>query len=127
MILVSLSIIGTGTSIIPECWLGYRNLKYSTYLFNAGLRYNQFNLFSPFVSFAQGFSVMDIGLALRDAKVNSIDKINTDAVKVNNYEAGFESKVAGLTFSASGYISTSKLGIEVVYDSATGQSYRYPK
>lgn len=108
------------TTITPSFDVTGGNLKYSTYLFNAGLRYNQFNVFSPFVSFSQGFSVMDIGLALRDAKVNSIDKINTDAVKVNNYEAGFESKIAGLTFSASGYISTSKLGIEVVYDPATG-------
>jgi len=107
-------------TITPSFDVTGGNLKYSTYLFNAGLRYNQFNVFSPFVSFSQGFSVMDIGLALRDAKVNSIDKINTDAVKVNNYEAGFESKIAGLTFSASGYISTSKLGIEVVYDPATG-------
>jgi len=108
------------TTITPSFDVTGGNLKYSTYLFNAGLRYNQFNVFSPFVSFSQGFSVMDIGLALRDAKVNSIDKINTDAVKVNNYEAGFESKIAGLTFSASGYISTSKLGIEVVYDPTTG-------
>jgi len=107
-------------TITPSFDVTGGNLKYSTYLFNAGLRYNQFNVFSPFVSFSQGFSVMDIGLALRDAKVNSINKINTDAVKVNNYEAGFESKIAGLTFSASGYISTSKLGIEVVYDPATG-------
>jgi iron complex outermembrane receptor protein len=107
-------------TITPSFDVTGGNLKYSTYLFNAGLRYNQFNVFSPFVSFSQGFSVMDIGLALRDAKVNSIDKINTDAVKVNNYEAGFESRIAGLTFSASGYISTSKLGIEVVYDPATG-------
>lgn len=108
------------STITPSFDVKGGNLKYSTYLFNAGLRYNQFKVFSPFVSFSQGFSVMDIGLALRDAKVNSIDKINTDAVKVNNYEAGFESKIAGLTFSASGYISTSKLGIEVVYDPATG-------
>ncbi|QNR85089.1 TonB-dependent receptor [Pedobacter riviphilus] len=108
------------TTITPSFDVRGGDLKYSTYLFNAGLRYNQFNVFNPFISFSQGFSVMDIGLALRDAKVNSIDKINTDAVKVNNYEAGFESKIAGLTFSASGYISTSKLGIEVVYDPATG-------
>ncbi|WP_426327786.1 TonB-dependent receptor [Pedobacter sp. R-06] len=108
------------STITPSFDVAGGNLKYNTYLFNAGLRYNQFNVFSPFVSFSQGFSVMDIGLALRDAKVNSIDKINTDAVKVNNYEAGFESRIAGLTFSASGYISTSKLGIEVVYDPATG-------
>lgn len=108
------------TTITPSFDVKGGNLKYSTYLFNAGLRYNKFNIFSPFVGFSQGFSVMDIGLALRDAKVNSIDKINTDAVKVNNYEAGFESRIGGLIFSASAYISTSKLGIEVVYDPATG-------
>ncbi|MCX2584858.1 TonB-dependent receptor [Pedobacter sp. MR22-3] len=108
------------TTITPSFDVKGGNLKYSTYLFNAGLRYNKFNIFSPFVGFSQGFSVMDIGLALRDAKVNSIDKINTDAVKVNNYEAGFESRIGGLILSASAYISTSKLGIEVVYDPATG-------
>ncbi|MGO4876637.1 TonB-dependent receptor [Pedobacter psychrotolerans] len=108
------------TTITPSFDVKGGNLKYSTYLFNAGLRYNKFNIFSPFVGFSQGFSVMDIGLALRDAKVNSIDKINTDAVKVNNYEAGFESRIGGLILSASAYISTSKLGIEVVYDPVTG-------
>lgn len=108
------------TTITPSFDVKGGDLKYNTNLFNAGLRYNKFNIFSPFVSFSQGFSVMDIGLALRDAKVNSIDKINTDAVKVNNYEAGFESRIAGLTLSASSYISTSKLGIEVVYDPVTG-------
>lgn len=109
-----------GATITPSFAVKGGNLKYGTYLFNAALKYNRWDLFSPFVSFSQGFSVMDIGLALRDAKVNSIDKINTDAVKVNNYEAGFETRYEGLTFTVSGYTSTSKLGIEVVYDPATG-------
>ncbi|PYF75177.1 TonB-dependent receptor [Pedobacter nutrimenti] len=108
-----------GTTITPSFDVKGGNLKYGTYLFNAGLKYNKLALFSPFVSFSQGFSVMDIGLALRDAKVNSIDKINTDAVLVNNYEAGFETRYQDLTFTASAYTSTSKLGIEVVYDPAT--------
>jgi iron complex outermembrane receptor protein len=108
-----------GTTITPAFDVAGGNLKYGTSLFNAALKYNHWDLFSPFVSFSQGFSVMDIGLALRDAKVNSISKINTDAVKVNNYEAGFETRYEGLTFSASAYRSTSKLGIEVVYDPAT--------
>ncbi|WDF55871.1 TonB-dependent receptor [Mucilaginibacter sp. KACC 22063] len=109
----------TGATVTPSFDVAGGALKYNTGLFNAGLKYNRYELFSPFVSFSQGFSVMDIGLALRDAKVNSIDKINTDAVKVNNYEAGFESRYKGLNFSASAYRSTSKLGIEVVYDPAT--------
>lgn len=110
----------TGGTVTPSFNVKGGTLKYNTGLFNAGLKYNRFEWFSPFVSFSQGFSVMDIGLALRDAKVNSIDKINTDAVKVNNYEIGFESRYEGLVFTAAAYRSTSKLGIEVVYDAATG-------
>lgn len=110
----------SGATVTPSFNVKGGTLEYSTGLFNAGLRYNLLEWFSPFVSFSQGFSVMDIGLALRDAKVNSIDKINTDAVKVNNYEVGFESRYKGLLFTAAAYRSTSKLGIEVVYDPATG-------
>lgn len=110
----------TGGTVTPSFDVAGGALKYSTGLFNAGLKYNRFELFSPYVSYSQGFSVADIGLALRDAKVNSINKINTDAVKVNNYEAGFESRYQGFSFSASAYRSTSKLGTEVVYDVATG-------
>lgn len=110
----------SGATVTPSFDVKGGTLKYNTGLFNAGLKYNRFELFSPFVSFSQGFSVMDIGLALREAKVNSIDKINTDAVKVDNYEIGFETRYSGLFFTASAYRSTSKLGIEVVYDPATG-------
>lgn len=110
----------SGGTVTPSFDVAGGALKYNTGLFNAGLKYNRFELFSPYLSFSQGFSVADIGLALRDAKVNSIDKINTDAVKVNNYEAGFESQYQGFSFSASAYRSTSKLGTEVVYDVATG-------
>lgn len=109
-----------GTTLTPSFEVTGGALKYNTYLYNVALKYNRYALFSPFVSFSQGFSVMDIGLALRDAKVNNINKINTDAVKVNNYEAGFQSTYEGLTFQASIYRSTSKLGIEVVYDAPTG-------
>lgn len=109
-----------GGTLTPSFDVAGGELKYNTYLYNAALKYNRFALFSPFISFSQGFSVMDIGLALRDAKVNRIDKINTDAVKVNNYEVGFQSTYQNLTFLASVYRSTSKLGIEVVYDAATG-------
>lgn len=109
----------SGETLTPSFDVAGGKLSYGTGLFNAGLKYNKLDLFSPFVSFSQGFSVMDIGLALRDAKVNSIDKINTDAVKVNNYEAGFESRFENLVFSFSAYRSTSKLGIEVVYDPNT--------
>ncbi|CAM3975614.1 iron complex outermembrane recepter protein [Pedobacter westerhofensis] len=108
-----------GATVTPSINVTGGALKYNTALFNAGFKYNKLPLFSPFVSYSQGFSVMDIGLALRDARASSIDKINTDAVRVNNYELGFESSFKGLKLTASAYRSTSKLGIEVVYDPAT--------
>ncbi|MBZ4188108.1 TonB-dependent receptor [Niabella beijingensis] len=108
-----------GTTVTPSFAVTGGALKYDARLFNAGLKYNKWAFFSPYVSFSQGFSVMDIGLALRDAKVDNISKINTDAVLVNNYEAGFDTRIRNLQLTVSGYTSTSKLGIEVVYDPAT--------
>lgn len=108
-----------GTTVTPSFDVTGGALTYDARLLNAGLKYNKWSFFSPYVSFSQGFSVMDIGLALRDAKVDNISKINTDAVLVNNYEAGFDTRLRNLQLTVSGYTSTSKLGIEVVYDPAT--------
>ncbi|WP_290790856.1 TonB-dependent receptor [Flavihumibacter sp. UBA7668] len=90
-------------------------LNYNAYTFNAGLRYNLSPYFSPFISFSQGFSVADIGLALRAARADKISQINTEAVIINNYEAGFVSKWNTLRFEANAYISTSELGASSVY------------
>ena len=90
-------------------------LKYNAYTFNAGLRYNLSPYFSPFLSFSQGFSVADIGLALRAARADKISQINTEAVIINNYEAGFVSKWKNIRFEANAYISTSELGASSVY------------
>src|SRR5688500_888444 len=81
------------------------DLKYNTVVSNVGLRYNLSNYFSPYISFSQGFSVSDIGLVLRSARVDDIAKINTEAVIVDNYKAGFVSKFNKLRFEATGYIS----------------------
>ncbi|MCW3464051.1 TonB-dependent receptor [Chitinophaga nivalis] len=108
-----------GKTITPSFRVQGGDLRYTATLFNAGIRYNRFPLLMPYASFSQGFSVADLGLALRDAKVNDIRKINTEAVLVNNYELGFVSEYQQLRFEWSGFISTSKLGAEMVYDSKT--------
>lgn len=108
-----------GTTITPSFAVKGGDLEYTATLFNAGLRYNRFPLFTPYASFSQGFSVADVGLALRDAKVDNISKINTKAVLVNNYELGFVSKYKQLRFELTGFVSTSKLGAEMVYDATT--------
>lgn len=103
------------------------NLKYNTLVSNVGLRYNLSDYFSPFVSFSQGFSVSDIGLALRSARVNDIAKINTEAVIVDSYEAGFVSKIKNLRFEATGYISKSSLGANSVFSNGAFIVVRSPE
>lgn len=109
--------LSTSASSIP---VKGGDLNYTATLFNAGIRYNRLPAFMPYFSFSQGFSVSDVGLALRDAKVNDLKKINTEAVLVNNYELGFVSEHRKFRFELSGFISTSKLGADMIFDPNTG-------
>ncbi|HEY1021420.1 MAG TPA: TonB-dependent receptor, partial [Flavisolibacter sp.] len=118
----------TATGVVtPSMNVKGGDLKYSAVVSNVGLRYNLSDYFSPYVSFSQGFSVSDIGLVLRSARVNEIAKINTEAVIVDNYEAGFVSKYKTLRFEATGYISKSSLGANSVYDNGVFVVVRTPE
>lgn len=86
------------------------DLSYNNIVFNSGIRYNRYNLFRPFFNFSQGFSVGDLGLVLRAARVKDMAQIETEAVIVNNYEAGFATETNAFRLEASAYISTSDLG-----------------
>jgi iron complex outermembrane recepter protein len=95
-----------GTSIdVKGGDIGYNNL-----VFNSGLKYNRYHFFKPYVNFSQGFSVADLGLVLRAARVTDIANIETEAVIVNNYEVGFASEHRIFRLEAAAYISTSDLG-----------------
>jgi iron complex outermembrane receptor protein len=102
-------------------------LSYNAYLFNAGLRYNKFSFFTPYASLSQGFSVADIGVMLRSARVDDISKISTEAIVINNYEAGFVSKVGKLRFEGVGFISTSELGASGQYKDGVFVVMRTPE
>jgi iron complex outermembrane receptor protein len=102
-------------------------LGYNAYLFNTGLRYNKFELFTPYASFSQGFSVADIGVMLRSARVDDISKISTEAIVINNYEAGFVSKFSKLRFEGVGFISTSELGASGQYKDGVFVVMRTPE
>lgn len=118
----------TSTGVItPSMNVKGGNLKYNALVSNVGLRYNLSEYFSPYVSFSQGFTVADIGLALRAARVNDIAKINTEAVIVDNYEAGFVSKFRKFRFEATGYISKSSLGANSVFDNGVFVVVRTPE
>ncbi|MDX5482432.1 MAG: TonB-dependent receptor [Hymenobacteraceae bacterium] len=102
-------------------------LSYNAYLFNAGLRYNKHDFFTPYASFSQGFSVADIGVMLRSARVDDISKINTEAIVINNYEAGFVSKFSKFRFEGVGFISTSELGASGLYKDGVFVVMRTPE
>ncbi|GAB3652260.1 TonB-dependent siderophore receptor [Echinicola sediminis] len=107
----TLETVNTSTGVVnPSFDVKGGELAYNTWLFNAGLRYNKWTYFSPYVSFSQGFSVADIGVMLRAARVDDINAINTEAVVVNSYETGFVSEFGRFRFEGVGYISTSELG-----------------
>ncbi|UCS92257.1 TonB-dependent receptor [Echinicola marina] len=107
----TLATINTSTGEVnPSFDVKGGELTYNTWLFNTGLRYNKWKYFSPYLSFSQGFSVADIGVMLRSARVNDMKDINTEPVVVNNYETGFLSEFDLFRFEAVGYISTSELG-----------------
>ncbi len=106
--------IATGPNNEGSIFVSGGNIPYKATMFNAGLRYNKYALFNPFISFSQGFAINELGRILRRAKENTLDAIETDPIITNNYEAGFSSKYSIFNFSAAYYISTSKLGVNLV-------------
>ncbi|EDM34035.1 putative ferric aerobactin receptor [Pedobacter sp. BAL39] len=89
-------------------------IPYNSTTFNAGLRYNKYELFNPFISFSQGFAINELGRILRSATSNTLESIATDPIITDNYEAGFSSKLGIVNLTASYYISKSKLGANLV-------------
>lgn len=89
-------------------------IPYNSTTYNAGLRYNKYEMFNPFVSFSQGFAINELGRILRSATSNTLESIATDPIITNNYEAGFSSRLGTLNLTATYFISTSKLGANLV-------------
>ncbi|MBC5994568.1 TonB-dependent receptor [Pontibacter cellulosilyticus] len=102
-------------------------LQYNNLVFNSGLKYNRFDYFKPFVNFSQGFSVADLGVLLRRATVNDIALIQTEAVIVNNYEAGFASENRIYRVEATAFISQSDLGSSFVEQNGFYNILRLPE
>ncbi|WP_412468360.1 TonB-dependent receptor [Pedobacter sp. KLB.chiD] len=102
-------------------------LNYNALVFNAGARYSKFKFFNPFISYAQSFSVFELGRVLRAAKSNTLSQLETKPIIVNNYEAGFSSSIDKFNFSAAYYYSTSKLGANLLEVNGTYISQRIPE
>lgn len=91
-------------------------IPYKGFTFNGGLRFNKYNIFNPFVSFSQGFTINELGRVVRRAKDSELENIQTDPIITNNYEAGFSSHYKIFSLTAAYFISTSKLGVNLVAD-----------
>lgn len=101
--------LATGTSK-PSIDVKGGKLNYDAFVFNAGARYSKFKEFNPFVSYAQSFSIFELGRVLRAAQSNTLEQLQTKPIIVDNYEAGFSSGLGKLNLSFAYYYSTSKLG-----------------
>jgi iron complex outermembrane recepter protein len=107
------------TQIIDATGAGGKSIKggnvtFNASTFNTGLRFAKWEVFKPFISYTQGFSIIDIGRFVRAAKENDLAKMQIEPVVVNNYEAGFSSNFKWLSFTGSYFISTNKIGASLV-------------
>jgi iron complex outermembrane recepter protein len=102
-------------------------LTYKATMFNVGARYNRWNFFSPFVSFSQAFGLNELGRVLRSATQNTLEQIVTDPVITDNYEAGFSSQAGPVSFTGSYFVSTSKLGANLVEQNGIFVTHRQPE
>ncbi|BAT54657.1 putative ferric aerobactin receptor [Nostoc sp. NIES-3756] len=87
------------------------DLNFNATLFNVGAIYAINPQLSVFANFAQGFSLADIGLALRNARPGfSVESLNPEPQKVDNYEIGIRGQWDSVQASLSAFYNESDLG-----------------
>ena len=90
------------------------NMDFSASTFNTGLRFAKYDLFKPFVSYTQGFSIIDVGRYVRAATEDDIARMEIQPVTVNNYEFGFNSSHKYFEITGSYFISKNKIGASLI-------------
>ena len=95
-------------------------INYDATTYNAGIKYNLTDAFSPFFSYSQGSDISDIGRLLRAATVDDIALVQTQASIIDNYEVGFTSQFENVRFEFALYRSTSELGTSNEFNEVTG-------
>lgn len=98
------------TTLLDENAVAGGTLTYDALTFNASAVAYVSQYAELFASFAQGFSVADVGRALRSTSAASVTQLRPEAQTVNSYEAGVRGGVGGLSASVTGFVSTSTLG-----------------
>lgn len=92
------------------------NLDYTATTYNIGLRYSNYERFSPFISYSEGFDIANIGSILRSAKTDKISNLDTEAAIVKNSEIGFSSVYQNVRFEMAAFYSTNNFGGNLVPD-----------
>lgn len=101
------------------------DLAYDATLFNLGGVVNITDNLGVFANFAQGFSLADVGLVLRNAPAGfSVNTLRPEAQQVNHYEIGVRGNWDGLQASLAGFYNTSALGTTFT---APGEILRAPE
>ncbi len=101
-------------------------LDYDATLFNVGAVYKLTDTVSVFADFAQGFSVADVGLVLRDAPAGlSTTALNPEAQKVDSYEIGVRGEWDTVQASLAAFYNESDLG--TTFDRNTLEIIRAPE
>ncbi|MCT7972758.1 TonB-dependent receptor domain-containing protein [Laspinema olomoucense] len=86
-------------------------LDYNATVFNVGGVVYPTERISLFAGFSQGFSIADVGFVLRSAPAGfTVEQLNPEAQKVNNYEIGIRGNYARVQASLAGFYNTSNLG-----------------
>ena len=86
-------------------------LDFDTTLFNLGAVYKATDNLSIFANFAQGFSLADIGLALRTAEAGfTVETLDPEPQEVDSYEIGVKGNWNSIQLALSGFYNESELG-----------------
>ncbi len=91
--------------------IGGGELDYDATLFNIGAVFYATDELDLFANFAQGFSVADVGLALRNAPAGfSVESLRPEAQKVDHFELGIRGNWRTVQASLVGFYNESDLG-----------------
>ncbi len=85
-------------------------LDYDALTYNLGINFGRWSAFTPYLSYSKGFSLADLGRVLRTAEENTLDKLRTEPVLVDNYEFGVRSAFDEFRLEANVFTSHSDLG-----------------
>ncbi|AFY58513.1 outer membrane receptor protein [Rivularia sp. PCC 7116] len=109
----------------PDVNIEGGDLDFDATLFNVGAVYSITDNVSVFANFSQGFSLSDIGLALRNAPPGfTVESLSPEPQKVDNYEIGLRGRWNKVQASLSAFYNESELGTTFT---ATGTVIRAPE